>query len=239
MGKGIIVFNKQSSEDYGIVVETAPNYETPERDFNLVHVPGRNGDLSFDSGSYRNVSRTYKIAIGSYKEQFTTMANRISEWLNSANGYARLEDSYERDYFRLALYKDELDIQNVLRHAGRVTISFNCKPQRFLKQGEQTIIFNQLGKLRNPTNFMAKPLITIRGIGSGQFSLGGYICMISDIGTYTTIDSDIQDVYKGTENRNQYITLPDGFPKLGKGENEISFSGGITSMEVVPRWWTI
>lgn len=239
MGNGVIIFNNQSSVDYGIVVETAPNYETPERDYEMVHVPGRNGDLSFDSGSYKNVPRTYDIAIGSYKEMFPTMANRISEWLHSANGYARLEDSYEHEYFRIALYKDEMDIQNILKHAGRVKIVFDCKPQRFLKQGEDNHIFNQIGVLRNPTNFKAKPLITIRGIGSGQFSLGGYICMISEIGTYTTLDCDIQDAYKGTENRNQYITLPDGFPKLGIGENEISFSGGITSMEVVPRWWTI
>jgi phage-related protein len=41
------------------------------------------------------------------------------------------------------------------------------------------------------------------------------------------------------ENRNSTITLNNGFPKLVPGENNISFSGGITSVEVIPKWWTL
>ena len=56
---------------------------------------------------------------------------------------------------------------------------------------------------------------------------------------YKTIDSELQDAYKGTTNCNSLVTLSNGFPKLIKGENEISFSGGITSVEVIPKWWTL
>ena len=54
------------------------------------------------------------------------------------------------------------------------------------------------------------------------------------------IDSELQDAYHGTSNWNKNITLNDRrFPKLKAGENLISFSGGITSVEVIPRWWTL
>lgn len=239
MGQSMIMFNGRSSLDYGIVVETPPNYEIAERDYDIIHVPGRSGDLSFDSGSYKNVNREYQIAFGSYDKDFIEMANKVPEWLHSVSGYARLEDSYEPEYYKIAMYNESLDVQNILRHAGRVTISFNRKPQRFLKLGDQFVVFNTNGVLRNPTNFKSEPIITIRGTGSGQVKIGDYICMISNIGTFTVLDCDVKNAYKNTENRNQYITLPDGFPKLIHGDNEISFSGGVTSVEVIPKWWTI
>ena len=37
-----------------------------------------------------------------------------------------------------------------------------------------------------------------------------------------------------------YVVLKNReFPKLVPGSNTISFSGGITSVEIIPRWWTI
>lgn len=62
---------------------------------------------------------------------------------------------------------------------------------------------------------------------------------ISDIGNCIVINSEIQDAYEGTINKNSYISLNNGFPKLGIGENEISFSGGITHIEMIPKWWTL
>ena len=53
------------------------------------------------------------------------------------------------------------------------------------------------------------------------------------------MDSDIQDVYRGTVNRNADVILSEGFPQLIPGENGIVWTGGITYVEVVPRWWTL
>ena len=53
-----------------------------------------------------------------------------------------------------------------------------------------------------------------------------------------TIDSEFQDVYHGTTNCNQNVSINE-FPKIVSGNNYISFSGGITSLEIIPRWWTL
>lgn len=236
---GVIIFNGISSMDYHIQVEHPPSYEIPSKDYDITHVPGRNGDIFIDKGSYQNVGRSYEIAVGSLEMDFTKLANGISEWLHSASGYGRLEDSYEPDYYRLAVYEESVTIENILQHAGRVTVSFNCKPQRFLKSGEQSAVFTGVGQLFNPTGFQSLPIINVYGNGGGILGVGGYKVIISAIGSSITIDSEMQDVYSGTMNRNSSVTLSKGFPKLVPGNNEISFSGGITSVEVIPKWWTL
>lgn len=236
---GVITFNGIASDKLGIQVEHPPGYETPKKDYEIVHVPGRNGDVYIDKGSYQNISRTYDIAVGSVGGDFTTLANKISEWLYAPIGYARLEDTYEPDYYRLASYSDTMDVKNILKQAGRVTISFDCKPQRFLKSGEQTIKLTAKGTLTNPTKFDALPTITVKGSGKGVLQIGNYTITISEINSSITIDCELQDAYNGTANRNSSVTLNNGFPKLIPGSNAISFSGGITSVEVIPKWWTL
>lgn len=236
---GVVIFNGVSSQDYGIQVEHPPGYHTPARDYEVIHIPGRNGDLVIDNGSYQNVTRSYQIAIGSLEKDFTSMANAIAEWLNSASGYARLEDSYEPEYYRMAMYQDEAEIENILQHAGRAAVDFNCKPQRFLKSGEEILRFSQNTTLRNPTGFSSLPCVTVYGSGRGVLNIGGYTASISNINGSIVLDSEIQDAYRGNVNRNADVTLSNGFPEFVPGENPIALSGGITYVEVVPRWWTL
>lgn len=237
---GIIIFNGLSSADYGIKVWQAPTYSIPERDYETVHVPGRDGDLLLDKDSYKNTIRSYIVSFGRQnKKDFTILANGLSEWLHSCSGYARLEDSYEPEYYRIAAYQETNEIVNVYQQAGQTTIKFNCKPQRFLKSGDEKITFNQAGYLNNPTFFKSRPIIKVYGNGNGVLTVGEYIVTITSIVDYIVIDSELMDAYKGTENCNSKITLNGNFPRLVNGRNSISFSGGITSVEVQPKWWTI
>lgn len=83
------------------------------------------------------------------------------------------------------------------------------------------------------------PTIIVKGSGKGVLQIGKYTVTISDINSLVTIDCELQDAYNGTANRNSTITLSNGFPKLVSGTNSIAFSGGITSVEVIPKWWTL
>lgn len=237
---GIIIFNGLSSADYGIKVWQAPTYSIPERDYEKIHVPGRDGDLILDKGSYKNTTRSYVVSFGRPdKKDFTLLANSLSEWLHSCSGYARLEDSYEPEYYRIAAYDESNDITNAYHQAGQTTIKFNCKPQRFLKSGDGIIKFTKLGYLDNPTFFAARPIVKVYGNGDGVLRIGEYAVTIKSIEEYIVIDSEMMDAYKGTLNCNSKIQLNGNFPRLEKGRNEISFSGAITSLEVQPKWWTI
>lgn len=237
---GVITYNGVASSSLGIVVEEPPEYIYPERDYEITHVPGRNGDIYIDKGSYQNVERTYKLAAGSEESDFVVPANKIVQWLHSANGYARLEDTYEPEYYRKALYVESGNVENLLGTAGRITVSFNCYPQRYLLSGEDVITLTARKVITNPTNFAATPIVTVKGSGTGVLRIGDYTITISSITSGMVIDSEIKDVYHNTDNLNDQIILSSNqFPVIEPGECEVSFTGGITSVEIKPNWWTL
>lgn len=242
---GVVIFNGRSSKDYGIQVEHPPEYQIPARDYEVIHIPGRNGDLVIDNGSYQNVNRSYQIAAGSRTKDFTTVADSIAAWLHSASGYARLEDSYEPEYFRMAIIKEEVTVENIMRHGGRATVEFNCKPQRYLKSGENIVQSNGLKEftLHNPTEFDALPkiFVSIPKEQGGRITIGKYPVIIPDShkATGVYVDCENQEVYTTNLNENITVTLHEGFPKLVPGLNQVTILGNITSVEVTPRWWTL
>lgn len=239
---GEIIYNGKSSKEIGLEVETYPEYQSPQRRYDKVEVPGRNGDLIIDSGGWENAVRSYSVSIGSYERSYYEMMTKVSEWLHSSTSYVRLEDSYEPEYYRLAVFLSEFNISNLYNHGGKADISFDCKPQRFLKIGDDVIEFTSSQtpiKLQNPTGFLSLPIIHVYGSGSGTLVVGDYTVNISNIGTEIVIDSEIQDAYLGLANKNPVVTLPNGFPKLNVGSTSIGISGGITKVGVIPKWYTI
>ena len=235
---GIVIFNGISSQDLHIQVQTEPDYDFPEKDYEVTHVPGRNGDIVIDQGSWQNVSRKYNLAMDAVKISYTEVASKLVQWLHSASGYARLEDSYEPDFYRMAMYKDSGSISNIYNKAGQIEVEFTCKPQRYFKSGEVADIFTTSTEYRNPTDFPAKPLIKIHGSGSGTVGIGTYTVTINDILDGMIVDSEQQDTYKDQTNCNSRVSIAE-YPKLISGNNAISFSGGVTSIEIIPRWWTL
>lgn len=238
---GVIIYNGISSEELGIVVETAPNYEIAERDYDVISVPGKNGDYVIDRGCFKNVDRVYNIAFAETTGDFAGSATLIAEWLYSGYGYKRLEDSYEPDYFVMARVSDKHTILNILQQAGRAEITFNRKPQRYLKIGEHTTKINTNGgRIINPTSFDSDPLIKVFGSGSGTLSIGNKTIQMSNISDGLTIDCEMQEVYLGSTSYNQNVNyMYNGFPKLKPGRNTINFSGGVNRVEIIPRWWTV
>lgn len=167
MGK--IIFDGKSSDNYGIVVEVLPDYSSAEKNVELIDVPGRNGQIAIDNGTYKTVERKYNIACGKDSpNEFKASAKAISQWLNRGIGFCRLEDSYEPEIYRMAVYAGPTDISNIYGMAGRAEITFTCQPERYLKSGEIPIkIEPSSGEndksiiVKNSTEYTSKPLIKI------------------------------------------------------------------------------
>lgn len=240
---GVIVFNGISSKDVGIEVETFPEYTIPEREYEAIHVPGRNGDVIIDNGTYKNVSRSYQVSIATYDIPYHQKMSGVAKWLHSAPGYARLEDSYEPDFYHLAYYNESVSIENLFNEAGKATIKFVCKPQRFYKSGEQIVTFNSNGSIQNGTVNIALPKIIVTKNGlQGTVTVGdATLTILASSGDTIIIDSELQDIYDPLgANKNSVVTFDDGiFPLLNPGLNTVSFTGGVTKVEIIPRWWTI
>lgn len=161
-------FDGVNSLDYGIYITGEGVYNAPTRDVEAIEVPGRNGELILDKGRFSNISVTYKA--GTFAQSQAEFAEKLSEFRNailSRVGYKRLEDDYHPDEFRMAIYTNGLEVGPVhYSEAGEFELTFNCKPQRFLKSGEVIQTVTSGGTITNPTPFEAHPLIEARGYGS-------------------------------------------------------------------------
>lgn len=233
---GFLTFNGQTSKDFGLHISGGGTYNAPEREVTTYTVPGRNGDLIVDNGRYSNIVVSYEAFI---IQSFAKNAERVRFWLAGAPGYHRLEDSYHPDYFRMGYYSGGLDFETgFLNWHGSCTLSFNCKPQRFLKSGEFPVVIGASGDSLYNAYMPALPLIQLTGNGAGTLVVNDTMVTVKSMSGSLTLDCDLQNAYKGTENQNANINAP-VFPALQNGENIIGWSGGITGVSIMPRWWTI
>lgn len=234
-------FGDVFSSDYEIWVMGGSFFDKPERDIQFEAIQGRNGELAVDHGRWKNLSITYKCGIMRNTLQLYT--DFISN-LQRLSGYQKLYDSFHPGSYRTAIMKDPVKAQmNGKDKPGTFEVTFYCKPQRFLNDGEHKLDFSQPAGLDNMYCYSAKPLITVYGSGAGNLRVGDTQVEIKALTDQLTLDCDMCNAYRkvgdgATENKNNSVYAPQ-FPILEPGENTISWDGGIERIEIIPRWWTL
>lgn len=233
--KHYMVFDGVSSADYGIYVASVEGLNAPKRSLEEVTVPGRNGSLTYDNGSYDDISLSYVFYT---KKHVTENVRDFRNFILSAAGKKRLEDTLHPEEYRMGRPEEGLEMDTSDRKGGSFTMSFKCSPQRFLKTGEHKKTFTASGTIYNPTQMEAKPLIRV--YGSGELTVGDRLVTIADHSyDYIDIDCMICDCYFGSTNANGSVTISTDYPVLEPGKNGITLGTGITKVEITPRWWQL
>lgn len=167
-----IEFGGVKSSDYGIYVSGEGTFNAPERDVELIEIPGRNGEFSLDKGRFKNITVTYPVF--NYETNLTDFRTRLRDFCNALKskiGYQRLEDTFHPDEYRMATFVDMIDVNPVMYNtASTFKLVFDCKPQRFLKSGELPVTITSGNTLTNPTLFESSPLLMARGYGDISFN---------------------------------------------------------------------
>ena len=204
------IFAGKKCTDFDAWVDGSGTYVSPSRDVDTISVPGRNGDLHEDNGRFVNYTVTFDTCI---PHAAADKLDAFRAWLLSVRGYHKLVEYCHPDYFWMAEYLDSLDPKMGTRNQfATFDTKFNVKPQRYLASGAQT------------------RTITVGSISATVSAINK---------SYTDIDSELQDCYEGTANRNSYVSLTGHtFPTLPAGQTGITFTG-FTKVELTPRWWTI
>lgn len=231
-------FNNINSSQFHMYCSNGGTYDAPERDVKSVAVPGRNGELTIDNGRFANSKVKFPCFVA---KQFAANAENIRGWLMTPRWYCRLEDDAHPDEFRMARYVGGVSFEpKYTDKEATLEVVFSCMPQRFLTSGEYALKYTEKSGsiMPNPTQFDANPLVTVYGSGSGSVVIAGKAISISDISGSVTIDCETMNAYNGAENRNGTINVNE-WPVLPPGQASYSFSGGVTSIEITPRWWTV
>lgn len=252
-----IIFNGQKSSDFGITISGEGVYNAPARKYDSYVVPGRNGALLIDTGMFENITVSYPAAI---TRDLKTYEAAIRNWLLGASGYCELRDTYHPDEFRIARYSGGFTFNEItqLHRDGRMTLSFDCKPQRFLDAGKQAInvpytgvdVVNPALNLSAFCNASAKPIfmfffrsieaqgVTIRNASGNTTGTISVVGEAAEFGT-VTIDCETLDArFPDGSNANIYVSVS-GAPELPlSGVSHVS-AVGLNPVTMIPRWWAI
>lgn len=230
-----LTYNGRQFSEFNTFFDGSKAFGTPEKDYELVEIMGRNGSLSIYNDRFKDIALPFPCFI---RSGFLAHFRDLTEFLNSQEGYLRLETSKEPNHFRMALFQGVVDPQTTaFNHGGQFTINFLAHPERWLKSGEQWATLTADGTITNPTLFNSKPIIRI--YGAGEVGIGSETITLTQAGTsYVDVDCDIMDAYEGATSMNQYLQVTD-FPTLHPGSNGITLGTGVTRVMIQPRWYEI
>ena len=239
------IYNGISSKDMGVRISSKDVYSAPKYDLKFQSIPGRDGDLISPNGRFPNTTVSYTCFIPAKSiQELSDKVTAVKCWLyTEPDRYHTLSDSYDTSFFRKAVFNNKLDFSDEVSKIGVFTVNFTCHPMRFSHTGQVKTTFTASPfTLTNPYPFAAKPYLKINGRGTGTLTIqsasSNKIWEFSTLNGYTECDSELMNFYHDTEPKNDTVS-GEGFPIFAPGINTIAFDGGITSIEVIPRWKSI
>lgn len=243
----------RSDEKY-VIVEHYPRRTIPKRKYIVQTVPGRSGDLYIDEAedAFENYDDTYTVFLDAKAPGLQEVSRGLAEWLLFPVGYQRLEDSYDPDTYRMAVYTGGEEFINIFNEYGRGTLKFNCAPKRFYKSGEKPIAVSPNVPIYSPSQFKSHPIVTItcpsennlysvaltvhdlKADTYSQFTMtaGGTVVIDTERKTATRLNILSPNYNSNVTSSYESLYLPSQFT-LGWS------SVNVSSVSIIPRWWTL
>lgn len=260
-----INFNsKNSYNDLNLNMET-PIIPSPEKNVNFIEIEGRDGTLTEDIGTYKDIPIPIKFSLVD-RSNIKESCRQIKAWLIGEIIDNKLIFSDDTEYYyKVKGVKIDGNIERTLSVIGRFTAIFTCEPFQFSEDDATEIIMgntitraalsldplqwynftggtvyqnnvavkaNKNGPVtfNNPGTRKYKPVITIYGNGDVTITINDQTVYFTGLSEYVTIDSILEDVYKGT--LLQSDQMQGNFPVLEPGDNSIIWTGNIVRIEI-------
>lgn len=206
-----LTFDNKTSREFGVYITGEAVYNAPEREVEMLSIPGRNGAFALDKGRFENIPVKYPAGV--FTDNEADFAQAISDFRNflcSKKGYCRLTDEYNPNEYRMAIYKSGLEVEVAQLRAGEFEILFDAMPQRWLTSGETAVSVEDGDTLTNPTLFEAHPLLMVEG--AGAVTVNGYNIQINDeeVGEIELVPAVKDVVSYGGDYRENMVLLENG-----------------------------
>lgn len=232
----MITFNYRglnSYTDMGVILKETPPISKPKRRVTSVQIPGRDGELHYDEGTYDSLSLPLVCAVNrDSDEDLVRQAERIMGWLDGPVAPLTFSNNPSKQY--MAQATNQIDITNPILALGEFSIMFDCEP--FKQDAEEGLII--LAAPQSIYNGDAKkgfPVITVYGFGTITLSVNNTSIVLTNVTSDgITVDSLLMDCYTAELLRNDRMTGE--FPMFVKGYNNISWVGTVYNVEIQPNW---
>ena len=222
---------KNSFSDYGVYISKRPSIPSPKRRITNVVIPGKSSSLRFDENTYEDISIAVECSIKD--EVLPDKIDEIKEWL-LAYGESDLIFSNQNNKKYIAQVVNAIDFTQVLKYISKFVIVFNCRPFKYESEST-TIEMIAEGSITNPGSIYSEPIIKIFGSGDINVTINSEIIKLKEVTDHIILDTVQQNCYNETiDNLNNKMNGE--FPKFEVGENNISWTGAVSKVEVIPNW---
>jgi predicted phage tail component-like protein len=206
-------------------MERCPEKISPKRRDETFTVPGRHGNLTTTDGAFDSYIRSAEFIVKDEK--------RIDEIFAHFKGSGWLIFSSEPDRKYKARVANQIEFSHVIRHFKRFVVEFEVQPFGY-DVFEQTITKTAPFSLFNIGTFEAEPITTIFGNGNITLYVNNKSIYLKEITDKIIIDSEMKNAYNNSVSLN--YKMNGDFPTLSLGENNISWIGNVTKLEIQPNW---
>ena len=215
----------------GILISAMPDIVKPKRREDEITIPGRNGVLTIDEGCYEGY--VLSIECGT---RGTENLSKIATWLD---GSGDLTLSTEPDKVYRARIGNAISISDVIYLYNSFLVRFKVFPFKYslnaVNSSADNFTLTAPTTITNNGTVYSEPTLTIYGTGDIILTINGTNYGLLGVGKYLTIDSEMVEVYKDAENKNNSFEAM-VFPRFETGENIISWTGNVTKIEIEPKW---
>ncbi len=220
-----LIIDNKSSADFGLCLAETPSIPSPERDVERVSIRGRHGSLT-KKYAYKDIS--FSVSLNLLEDDgIKDKLRYIRAWILNAK---KLQLSDDTVFYRIK-ESNIPDIENELNLLGKFEANFVADPFQFKES--KIVSRNSPGKVLYSGTIESEPYIKIYGTGNGSLTFNNDVIHFQDISEYIEIDCENQQAFKGTDPRNDKMIGE--YPLLQIGMNDISWTGGITKIEIDVR----
>lgn len=226
---------RNSYSDFGLCCDKTPSNPLPQRNITFSEVSERDGSICEDDETYKDIT----ISISCWLVDNNNLPDKIDEikaWLAGGEGDLILNTQPNKKY--IARVIEQIDITQEYRALGKFQIIFRCQPFKYLVSNDPIEITTTPYNLLN-NGWNCEPIIKVYGTGNITLTINDTIIILTGITDYIILDSVIEHAYKYDENNNEdncNSLMKGEFPKFKNGNNTISFTGGVTKLEVTPNF---
>lgn len=230
-----IILNGTSSQTIpGLLIQNLPPISKPKQRVEIEEIDGRDGDIVTYLG-YGAYDKEFKIGLfGSYD---------VDEIISYFNSEGTVIFSNEEDKYYNYQIIEQIDFDKLLRYK-EATVKMHVQPFKYSAEDNQKVFSVDSTttsiSIRNSGNIYSRPVLTITGSGSIDLYLNDIQLFVINMESYTsiTIDTNNMNAYNGNTLLNRNVTGSYDNFKLNVGNNNISWSGAITQIEIdnYSRW---
>lgn len=235
----IILNGKSSNTVQGLIISQLPPISKPKKRVERDEIDGRDGDVITDLG-YSAYDKTLEIGLaGNYN---------IDEVIKYFDSQGTVTFSNEPDKYYKYNIIEQIDFDRLVRfRVAKVVL--HVQPFKYNKN-EETQVLNITSETQvsvvNIGNTIAKPIITFQGEGTINVSLNNHQLLVVNLSSveegqekdYIVIDFEKMEAYTLNVLRNRQVTGNYDLFNLSVGTNTISWTGGLTKIEIsnFSRW---